>query len=196
VTVRGRQFLVWGLLLFGGHALASEQEVTALMEDYWRAYSRSEFVEAAGYLDPRDLEALRKGLLPLFMKAADSKNVNVVPLVKTFFADIPVDEREDMTAPQVFAGLNRMLRHVMPDVYQSLRKTSIEVTEVGFAPDGSALVRYNVNSPAGDGVNIERANRHEGKWYLRTNETPEATIEQFRMLLGLAPGDQEDDDPP
>jgi hypothetical protein len=196
VTVRGRQFLVWGLLLFGGHALASEQEVTALMEDYWRAYSRSEFVEAAGYLDPRDLDALRKGLLPLFMKAADSKNVNVVPLVKTFFADIPVDEREDMTAPQVFAGLNRMLRHVMPDVYQSLRKTSIEVTEVGFAPDGSALVRYNVNSPAGDGVNIERANRHEGKWYLRTNETPEATIEQFRMLLGLAPGDQEDDDPP
>jgi hypothetical protein len=196
VTVRGRQFLVWGLLLFGGHALASEQEVTALMEDYWRAYSRSEFVEAAGYLDPRDLEALRKGLLPLFMKAADSKNVNVVPLVKTFFADIPEDEREDMTAPQVFAGLNRMLRHVMPDVYQSLRKTSIEVTEVGFAPDGSALVRYNVNSPAGDGVNIERANRHEGKWYLRTNETPEATIEQFRMLLGLAPGDQEDDDPP
>jgi hypothetical protein len=196
MTVRARHFLFSVLLFVGGSALASEQEVTTLMEDYWRAYSRSEFVEAAAYLDPRDLEALRKGLLPLFMKAADSKNVNVVPLVKTFFADIPEDEREDMTAPQVFAGLNRMLRHVMPDVYRSLRKTTIEVTEVGFAPDGSAVVRYDVNSPAGEGVNIERANRHEGKWYLRTNETPDATVEQFRMLLGLAPGDQEDDDPP
>jgi hypothetical protein len=196
MTARVRQFLFSLLLLVSGSALASEQEVTTLMEDYWRAYSRSEFVEAAGYLDPRDLEALRKGLLPLFMKAADSKNVNVVPLVKSFFGDIPEDEREDMTAPQVFAGLNRMLRHVMPDVYRSLRKTTIDVTEVGFAPDGSAVVRYDVNSPAGEGVNIERANRHEGKWYLRTNETPEATVEQFRMLLGLAPGDQEEADPP
>ena len=95
------------LLLAGSAAQAQQPEVTALMENYWRAYSRSDFEAAAAYLDPRDVESLRNGILPLFLQAADSKNVNVVPLVKEFFADTPVDKREDMTGPQVFAGRNR-----------------------------------------------------------------------------------------
>jgi hypothetical protein len=182
-----RQLFVIVLLLCGGAALASEQEVSKLMQDYWRAYTRSDFIEAAGYLDPRDLEALRKGLLPLFMKAADSKNVNVVPLVKSFFGEIPEDEREDMTTAQVFAGMNRMVRNVMPDTYEAMQKTSIEVTHVEPAAEGTVVVRYTVKSPEGEGAGSERANLYQGKWYLRTNEAPAATIEQFRMLLGLAP---------
>lgn len=178
------------LLLCNGTALASEQAVTKLMEDYWRAYSRAEFAAAASYLDPRDLEALRKGLLPLFIKAADSKNVNVVPLVKAFFGDIPEHEREDMTTVQVFAGMNRMVREVMPDAYESMRKSSIDVTQVELSADGTALVHYAVKSPEQEGAGVERANLHEGKWYLRTNAAPAQTIEQFRMLLGLAPEEE------
>jgi hypothetical protein len=174
------------LLLAAGAAHAQQPEVTALMENYWRAYSRSDFEAAAAYLDPRDVESLRNGILPLFLQAADSKNVNVVPLVKEFFADTPVDKREDMTGPQVFAGMNRMMRDVMPPVYESLRKSSIHVTKVRLEADGTAVVDYTVRLPEGDGTDSERANLHEGRWYLRTKDSTAITIERFRMLLGLA----------
>ena len=174
------------LLLAPGAAHAQQPEVTALMENYWRAYSRSDFEAAAAYLDPRDVESLRNGILPLFLQAADSKNVNVVPLVKVFFADTSVDEREDMTGPQVFAGMNRMMRDVMPPVYESLRKSSIHVTKVTLEADGTAIVDYTVRLPEGDGTDSERANLHEGRWYLRTKDSTAITIERFRMLLGLS----------
>ena len=173
------------LLLAAGAAPAQQAEVTALMENYWRAYSRSDFEAAAAYLDPRDVGALRSGILPLFLQAADSKNVNVVPLVKVFFADTPVDKREDMTGPQVFAGMNRMMRDVMPTVYEALRESAIQVTKVTPQADGTAVVEYTVRLPEGDATDSERANFHEGRWYLRTKDSTAITIERFRMLLGL-----------
>ena len=121
----------------------------------------------------------------MFLQAADSKNVNVVPLVKEFFADTPVDKREDMTGPQVFAGMNRMMRNVMPPVYESLRRSSIHVTKATLEADGTAVVDYTVRLPEGDGTDSERANLHEGRWYLRTKDSTAITIERFRMLLGL-----------
>ncbi len=125
------------------------------------------------------------GILPLFLQAAESKNVNVVPLVKAFFGGIPVDKREDMTGPQVFAGMNRMMRDVMPAVYEALRKTRIQVTKVTVEADGTAVVEYTVRLPEGDAADSERANLHEGRWYLRTKDSTSITIERFRMLLGL-----------
>jgi len=174
------------LLLAAGAAQAQQAEVTALMENYWRAYSRSDFEAAAAFLDPRDVNSLRAGILPLFLQAADSKNVNVVPLVKVFFDDVPVAKRKDMTGPQVFAGMNRMMRDVMPTVYEALRKSSIQVTKVTVDADGMAVVEYTVRLPAeGDATDSERANLHEGRWYLRTKDSTAITIERFRMLLGL-----------
>lgn len=173
------------LLLATGAAPGQQPEVTALMENYWAAYSRSDFEAAAAYLDPRDVGALRSGILPLFLQAADSKNVNVVPLVKVFFADTPVDKRKDMTGPQVFAGMNRMMRDVMPTVYEALRESTIEVTKVSPQTDGTAVVEYTIRLPEGDGTDSERANFHEGRWYLRTKDSTAITIERFRMLLGL-----------
>ena len=173
------------LLLAAGAGPAQQPEVTALMENYWRAYSRSDFEAAASYLDPRDVGALRSGILPLFLQAADSKNVNVVPLVKVFFADMPVDKRKDMTGPQVFAGMNRMMRDVMPTVYEALRESAIQVTKVTPQADGTAVVEYTIRLPEGDGTDSERANFHEGRWYLRTKDSTAITIERFRMLLGL-----------
>ena len=173
-------------LLAAGAAHAQQAEVTALMENYWGAYARSDFEAAAAYLDPRDLAALRNGILPLFLQAAESKNVNVVPLVKAFFGDIPVDKREDMTGPQVFAGMNRMMRDVMPAVYEALRKASIRVTKVTVETDATAVVEYSIHLPEGDSADSEQANLHEGRWYLRTKDSTSITIERFRMLLGLA----------
>ena len=84
-----RRLLALIFLLAAGAAHAQQAEVTTLMENYWGAYARSDFEAAAAYLDPRDLAALRSGILPLFLQAAESKNVNVVPLVKAFFGSHP-----------------------------------------------------------------------------------------------------------
>ena len=180
-----RRLLALVVLLAAGAAGASQPEVTALMEDYWRAYSRSDFAAASAYLDPRDLAALREGLLPMFLEAAESKNANVVPLVKAFFTGIPEGEREDMTGPQVFAGMNHMMRDVMPAPYEALRQTTIRVTNVSFDGD-SAIVEYVVRLPEGEAADAERASLHEGRWYLRTKDATSLTIERFRMLLGLS----------
>jgi len=180
-----RSFLALVVLAAAGAAHASQPEVTALMENYWHAYSRSNFAAAAVYLDPRDLGALKDGLLPMFLEAAESKNANVIPLVKAFFTGIPPDEREDMTGPQVFAGMNHMMRDVMPAPYEALRQTSIQVTKVTLGEDGTAVVEYTVRLPDGDASDAERANLHEGRWYLRTKDSTALTIERFRMLLGI-----------
>ena len=173
------------LLLAAGATHASQPEVTALMENYWRAYSKSDFEQAATFLDPRDLGALQSGVLPLFLQASESKNVNVVPLVKAFFTGVPAAKRKDMSGPQVFAGMNYMMRDVMPAAYAQLGKTTIRVTKVEPAADGSTVVEYAVKLPDGDATDTERANLHEGRWYLRTKDSPAITIERFRMLLGL-----------
>ena len=40
--------------------------------------------------------------------------------------------------------------------------------------------------PRGEALEeADRANLHEGRWYLRTRDAPAVTIERFRMLLGL-----------
>jgi hypothetical protein len=173
------------LLLAVGAARASQPEVTAVMENYWRAYSRSDFEQAATFLDPRDLGALQKGILPLFLEAAESKNANVVPLVKAFFTGVPAAKRKEMSGPQVFAGMNYMMRDVLPAAYAQLGKTTIRVTKVEAAADGGAVVEYAVKLPDGEATDTERANLHEGRWYLRTKDSPAVTVERFRMLLGL-----------
>jgi hypothetical protein len=173
------------LLLVAGAARATEADVTKLMENYWRAYARSDFAAAAAYLDPRDTGVLKKGLLPLFLRAAESKNVNVVPLVRAFFTGVPADQREEMTEAQVFAGMNYMMRDVMPQVYAELERTAIRVTRVTLPGDGTALVEYTIRVQDQDVAESDRANLHEGRWYLRTRDAPDVTIERFRMLLGL-----------
>ena len=173
------------LLLTAGAAHASQAEVTAVLENYWRAYSKSDFEQAATFLDPRDLGALQKGILPLFLEAAESKNANVVPLVKAFFTGVPAAKRKEMSGPQVFAGMNYMMRDVLPAAYAQLGKTTIRVTKVEAAADGGAVVEYAVKLPDGEATDTERANLHEGRWYLRTKDSPAVTIERFRMLLGL-----------
>jgi hypothetical protein len=173
------------LLLVAGGARATEADVTKLMENYWRAYARSDFAAAAAYLDPRDTGALKKGLLPLFLRAAESKNVNVVPLVRAFFTGVPADRREEMTEAQVFAGMNYMMRDVMPQVYAELERTAIRVTGVTLPGDDTALVEYTIRVQDEDVAESDRANLHEGRWYLRTRDAPDVTIERFRMLLGL-----------
>jgi hypothetical protein len=183
--VRARCACVLLLALAGGAARASESDVTTLMEDYWRAYARSDFAAAAAYLDPRDTAALKEGLLPLFLRAAESRNVNVVPLVKAFFAGVPAGQHDTMDAAQVFAGMNRMMRDVMPQVYAELDRTTIRVTLVTLPGDGTATVEYAIRVQGEDVTESDRANLHEGRWYLRTRDSPAVTIERFRMLLGL-----------
>jgi hypothetical protein len=173
------------LLAAAGAVQTSEPEITRLMEDYWRAYSRSDFVAAAAYLDPRDTGALREGLLPLFLRAADSKNVNVVPLVSSFFEGIPAGAREEMTEAQVFAGMNRMMRDVMPQVYAELGRASIREIRITLRDDGTADVAYTIRVRGEELAEADRAGLHEGRWYLRTRDAPAVTIERFRMLLGL-----------
>jgi hypothetical protein len=173
------------LLLAGGAAGASEPEITKLMEDYWGAFARSDFVAAAAFLDPRDLGALREGLLPLFLRAAESKNVNVVPLANAFFTGTRTARREEMTEAEVFAGMNYMMRDVMPHVYEQLHVSSIKVTKVTLPGDGTAVVEYTIRLPDAEVVDVDRANLHEGRWYLRSKDAPGVTIERYRMLLGL-----------
>jgi len=107
------------------------------------------------------------------------------PLVKAFFTGVPAAKRKEMSGPQVFAGMNYMMRDVLPAAYAQLGKTTIRVTKVEAAADGGAVVEYAVKLPDGEATDTERANLHEGRWYLRTKDSPAVTIERFRMLLGL-----------
>jgi hypothetical protein len=172
-------------MLAAGAARASEPEVTQLMEDYWRAYARSDFVAAAEFIDPRDLGALKEGLLPLFLLAADSKNVNVQPLAKAFFTGTPPRKRAGMTQAQVFAGTNYMMRELNPDVFEQLHQSAIRVTRVTLPGDGTAVVQYTVRLADTEVADVDRVNLHEGRWYLRTKDIPADTIERYRKFLGL-----------
>jgi hypothetical protein len=173
------------LVLATGIARASEPEVTKLIEDYWRAFARSDFVAAAAFLDPRDLGPLKEGLLPLFLRAAESKNVNVVPLANAFFAGTRAARREQMTEAQVFAGMNYMLREVMPHLYEQLHRSSIRISKITLPGDGTAVIEYVIRLPDAEVTDVDRANLHEGRWFLRIKDDPSVTIERYRMLLGL-----------
>ena len=67
-----------------------------------------------------------------------------------------------------------------------MRKSSIRVTKVTVEADGTAIVEYTIRLPEDDAADSERANLHEGRWYLRTQDSTAMTIERFRVLLGLS----------
>jgi hypothetical protein len=90
-----------------------------------------------------------------------------------------------MTEAQVFAGTNFMMREILPHVYEQLHQSVIRVTKVTLPGDGTAVVEYTVRLPDTEVADVDRANLHEGRWYLRTKEAPAATIERYRMFLGL-----------
>jgi hypothetical protein len=90
-----------------------------------------------------------------------------------------------MTEAQVFAGMNFMMREILPHVYEQLHQSTIRVTKVTLPGDGTAVIEYTARLPDTEVAEVDRANLHEGRWYLRTKDVPAATIERYRMFLGL-----------
>ncbi|MEX0733575.1 MAG: hypothetical protein WD944_12430 [Steroidobacteraceae bacterium] len=179
-----RLFVAAMLLIVSAGSWASEPLISETMAGYWQEYSHGNFSKAATYMDPRDLKELRDGLVPLFLAATDHSNEEVRKIVNSFFNGVPDESRKEMSAEQVFAGLSQVGKQQLPEVFETLATTRIEVTEVRMGTTDSATVHYTVITPEGNGQDNERASLHDGKWYLRIKEPPQETIKKLRSLLG------------
>lgn len=164
---------------------ADDETIAQRMQDYWGAYTRAEFSEAAGYVLPADLREMKAQLLPVFLSINESTDPNLRSFAGQFFAGMPAAAYADMSPLQVFVALNRFVFNLNPDLMSAIRQSSIEISEVSRSDADNAAVIYRVvilDTPATD---FERFRRHRGQWYLRLKEPPRDTAQKFRKLFGL-----------
>ncbi|WP_237067716.1 hypothetical protein [Microbulbifer guangxiensis] len=180
-----RSILALIFLLHWTPAFANNAEITDRMQGYWDAYSGTDFIAAAEYILPSDLELLKEELLPLFLTAGQSSNPQVRAFADHFFGDTDNGSRKDLSRTEVFARLNQLVAAMSPQTFEILNSSSITVTEISMTDSEHGVVAYQVSIQGTTGEDFERVAKNNSKWYIRLKEAPSTTAGKFRMILGI-----------
>jgi hypothetical protein len=154
---------------------------------------------ATAFVHPLDLAALRTQLLPVFVKAGQLPNEGVQAAADLFFQDTPKERRAQLSGPEIYVLLFKMLERAKPDTVKMFETVKPEIVEIKLEPASAANVRFKMKllvTPETDEqkAEIEEIERKEetqlfgklnGRWYLRMDESPSTTAEEFRRELGL-----------
>ena len=174
------------ILVIASTACASPKEkISSLMQSYWADYSKADFDSAAGYIYPSDLKLAKKELLPIFLDAGDSDDPELNSISDAFFLNIPQESRPSISGKQVFVGLNNFIKSSSPEIFELVAKSKIEILEVSVSDGKSATVTYRLMVEDTPVTDIERFIKSNGKWYVRTKESPKDTATKFRKIFGL-----------
>ncbi|WOX04330.1 hypothetical protein [Microbulbifer pacificus] len=174
------------LLFFGVIATASANDalIAERLKEYWAAYSSTDFVKAAEFILPADLNDLKSELLPVFLAANESQDVEVRQMAQYFFADIPPGKYTSMTSSDVFSAMNTLMAGLSPDMFSLLQGAELEVVSTSKNADGSVAVNVAIKVAGDFAEDVMYLRQENGEWFMRVNEKPSVTANGFRQLFG------------
>lgn len=176
-----------------------EIDIRANFTNFWSSMRRQDYKGAAAFVHPLDLAGLRTQLLPVFVKAGQLPNESVQAAADLFFQDTPKERRAQLSGPEIYVLLFKMLERAEPDTVKMFETVKPEIVEIKLEPASAANVRFKMKlliQPETDEqkAEIEEVERKEetqlfgklnGRWYLRMDESPSTTAAEFRKEFGL-----------
>jgi hypothetical protein len=176
-----------------------EIDIRANFANFWSAMSKQDFKGATAFVHPLDLAGLRTQLLPVFVKAGEFPNDSVQAAVDLFFQDTPKERRAQLSGPEIYVLLFKMLERAEPDTVKVFETVRPEIMEIKLEPANAANVRFKMKILAQPETDEQKAEiedierkeetqlfgRLNGRWYLRMDESPSTTAAEFRKELGL-----------
>jgi len=191
--------LLWLVALSAAADELDEIDIRANFANFWSAMAKQDYKGAAVFVHPLDLAALRTQLLPVFLKAGELPSEGVQAAVDMFFQGTPKERRAQLSGPEIYVLLFKMLEEVEPDILEMFDAISPEIVEIKLEAPNKANVRFKIKFQV-EAENdeqkaaIDEAEREEetqllgklnGRWYLRMDESPGETAAEFRQQLGL-----------
>lgn len=163
---------------------AEDKAIQLLMNEYWAAWTRKDFKEAASFISPVDMSHAKEALLPVFLEARNRTSEGTRDIVSTFFGETSDEDLSSLSGEEVYASLNRIVATTMEDAFDLLARTSVNITRVIPDGDDAALIRYGMLL---DGKvlaeDFERVVKINESWFLRLKEDPKVTARKFEMLF-------------
>ena len=174
-------------------------DIRANFTNFWSSMRQQDYRGAAGFVHPLDLAGLRTQVLPVFIKASEINNDGVRMAVEMFFEGVPKERRAQLSGPEIYVLLFKMLEKLEPDTVEAFSAVSPEILEIKLEGANSAHLRFKLKIDVQPETDEERAaiaeiEREEetqllgklnGRWYLRMDEPPADKAAQFRRQLGL-----------
>ena len=174
-------------------------DIRANFTNFWSAMGKQDYRGAAAFVHPLDLAALRTKLLPVFLKAGQIRNETVQASVDMFFDGIPKERRAQLTGPEVYVLLFKLLEKSEPDTAEIFATVKPQIVAIKLETPTTAKVRFNMKidvEPEDEEEReaLEEIEREEddqlfgklnGRWYLRMDESPADTAAEFSKQMGL-----------
>lgn len=175
-------FLV-ALTLVPGAFASANQPIEDAFQRYWASYVRKDFAKAATEILPSDLEELKTELLPVFLGAQNHKQKEAQELVTAFFGRAVGKARESLSAPEVFAGLQRVIVASNPDFFEMLKEAKTSVVFVRRPDADNAEVHFQVTLRGESDMDTESLTNRSGRWWVRVQDAPRETAAEFKAIF-------------
>ncbi|MEL7447909.1 MAG: hypothetical protein AAFN78_01800 [Pseudomonadota bacterium] len=177
-------------VVLGGEIRASEQAEAAALEaytEYSEHFFQGNYPKAAELMDPRDLEATREALLPVFLEAAKSPREDVRIYTDSFFNGVSPESRAQMSSTEVYVAFLNLVFPEGSDVRKVFESADLNVLRVDLQGDDKAEVHYEMIFEGRSVSKSVKMAKSSGTWYTRVNDDPKQIAQRFRELFGLTP---------
>ncbi|MCX6955859.1 MAG: hypothetical protein NTV51_27260 [Verrucomicrobia bacterium] len=162
---------------------ADTKPIEDAFQKYWALYSKKEFVKAAAEILPSDLEATRAAVLPVMLAGQNSKSKEAQEVLGAFFGKTVGKSRETMSAPEVFAGLNRVVATGSPELFEALKEASVSIIFVRSLTPDTAEVHFQITVRGAGDTDVEPLAKKDGRWWVKIKDDPKQTAESFKELF-------------
>ncbi|MFL1405857.1 hypothetical protein ACJO2E_11010 [Marinobacter sp. M1N3S26] len=162
-------------------------EITMIFEEYRQAFSESRFLDAAGYLHPRDVDAFREFALPVLIEARRTSRHKGHPILESFFDTIPLEDTGEASNLEVRAAFDQALTSYLPYILDSINVDNIDNMSVELQGDDSAVVRYELHHNGNEQVVEDTLEKLDGRWHMLMVVRPREHASALREIFDLAP---------
>jgi hypothetical protein len=158
-------------------------DIRANFANFWSAMRTADYRGAAGFVHPLDLAQLRTLVLPVFVKGGSSQNGEIQTLVEMFFNAVPKERRSQLSGPEVFIQMNKMVANAEPALAEAYKLFTPEILEIKRDAANKASVRYKLTVKGESIEETQPVGRLNGRWYLHMADSPASVAAKFRGLM-------------
>lgn len=162
-------------------------EITSVFKGYLQAFSESRFLDAAGFLHPRDVDEFRELALPVLIEARRASWNKGDDILDSFFNTIPLEDTGEASNLEVLAAFDQALTSFLPAMLDSADLDNIDIISVELQGDDGAVVRYELRQNGREQVVEERLEKLAGRWHMLMIIRPREHAAGLREIFELDP---------
>lgn len=166
-------------------AKGNDKEVMgSLLQDYWNAFTTTDFKKAAAFIHPDDLEGVQRELPPVFIAFSNSDLQEAKEIAAAFFGPHPNEKWSSLTPVEAYECLNRLILVGTPQMFEKIKGSTIVADRIEENGEDATL-HYQIHLQSETMEAKERFSKKDGKWWIRVREDPKDTAKKFLQIYKL-----------